>query len=64
MSHTFISYSRRDTELVDNFVASLQKAGLDIWLDREDIKAGNSWRVQIVEAIDDCDAFVLMLSGN
>lgn len=64
MSHTFISYSRRDTELVDNFVSHLQKAGLDIWLDREDIKAGNSWRVQIVEAIDDCDAFVLMLSGN
>ncbi len=62
MSHIFISYSRRNIETVDKFVNTLAQTGMDIWLDREDIKAGDSWRVQIVEAVDGCDAFVLMLS--
>lgn len=64
MSQIFISYSRRDVEIVDKIVAALEQAGMSVWIDREDIRAGNSWRVQIVEAIDTCDAFVLMLSGN
>jgi len=64
MAHVFVSYSRRNKEFVDDIVAQLEAAGLHIWIDREDIKAGKSWRVQIVEAIDTCDAFVLMLSSH
>jgi len=64
MGHIFISYSRRDIEMVDQIASAMGKAGLEFWIDREDIKAGNSWRVQIVEAIDTCDAFVLMLSSS
>ena len=64
MTHVFVSYSRRDKEVVDRIVAAMEQTGMKIWIDREDIKAGNSWRVQIVEAIDTCDAFVLMLSSN
>ena len=64
MNDIFTSYSRRDTATVEKFVTALTQAGLKIWIDREDILAGNSWRLQIVEAIDTCDAFVLMLSGN
>jgi hypothetical protein len=64
MSHIFISYSRRDTDTVNRFVAELTGAGLQVWIDRDDIKVGNTWRVQIVEAIDTCDAFVLILSRN
>jgi hypothetical protein len=64
MGDIFISYSRRDAELVDQFVAALARQGIKAWVDREDIKVGNSWRVQIVEAIDTCDVFVLMLSAN
>lgn len=64
MSHVFVSYSRRDKEVVDRIVHAMEQSGMKIWIDREAIKAGNSWRVQIVEAIDTCDAFVLMLSSN
>jgi len=64
MGQIFISYSRRDKETVDHIVEAMGNTGLDVWIDREDIKAGNQWRVQIVEAIDTCDAFVLMLSPN
>jgi hypothetical protein len=64
MGQIFVSYSRRDTEMVDRTVDLICKAGLDVWLDRHKIRAGNQWRVQIVQAIDTCDAFVLMLSPN
>ena len=64
MSEVFTSYSRRDTELVDHVVEEMKESGLSVWIDREAIKAGNQWRVQIVQAIDTCDAFVLMLSPN
>jgi len=64
MSHFFISYSRRDLEIVDKYVHALAEMGMNAWVDREDIKVGNSWRVQIVEAIDTCDAFVFFLSSN
>jgi hypothetical protein len=64
MGQVFTSYSRRDTETVDTIAGKLSQAGMNIWIDREAIKAGNSWRVQIVRAIDTCDAFVLMLSNN
>jgi len=64
MGQVFISYSRRDTETVDQIAEQMKEAGLDVWVDREAIKAGNTWRVQIVQAIDTCLAFVLMLSPN
>ncbi|HET9588025.1 MAG TPA: TIR domain-containing protein [Anaerolineales bacterium] len=64
MAQVFTSYSRRDTETVDTIVGRMTEAGIDVWIDREDIKAGNTWRVQIVEAIDTCAAFVLILSPN
>ena len=64
MTQVFTSYSRRDTETVDTIVAKMAQAGINVWIDREAIKAGNTWRVQIVQAIDTCHAFVLMLSPN
>jgi hypothetical protein len=64
MSRIFVSYSRRDLEIVDSIVEKIENAGMSVWIDRDDIKAGKTWRVQIVEAIATCDAFVLMLSPN
>ena len=64
MSHIFISYSRRDTATVDKIVERLEKAGIDVWIDREGIHAGRQWRIQIVEAIDTAKAFVLNVSES
>jgi hypothetical protein len=64
MEQVFTSYSSRDAQPVDTIVGRLSQAGLRVWLDRAEIKAGNAWSVQIVEAIDTCPAFVLMLSPN
>ena len=64
MAQVFTSYSRRDTETVDTIVEKMSQAGISVWIDRSEIKAGNTWRVQIVKAIDTSQAFVLMLSPN
>ena len=64
MGHIFISYSRQDRDVVDSIITKLEEAGLDIWVDRDDIKAGRQWRMQIVRAIDAADSFVISLSPN
>ena len=64
MGHIFVSYSRHDLEVVDCIVGKIENTGIKVWIDRDDIKAGKTWRAQIVQAIDTCDAFVLMLSSN
>lgn len=64
MGQVFISYSRRDVDVVEDIVTQLEAAGIKVWLDREAIKPGQQWRKQIVEAIDTAEAFVLNLSPN
>ena len=64
MTQVFTSYSRRDTETVDTIVEKMSQAGIDVWIDRSDIQAGDRWRVQIVRAIRTSPAFVLMLSPS
>src|SRR5215813_4449249 len=64
MGKIFVSYSRRDLQAVDYIAGKIENAGISVWLDRDDIKAGKTWRAQIVQAIDTCDAFVLMLSSH
>lgn len=62
MRHIFISYSRIDSEMVDHIVANLEHDGFNVWIDREEIKAGELWQEAIVHAVDDAYSFVLMLS--
>lgn len=64
MAQIFISYSRRDKTFVDELVHDLTDTGYDIWLDREDIVGGESWRTSIVEGISSCSAFVLIVSPH
>jgi hypothetical protein len=64
MAHIFISYAHSDTDAVDRLTGRLSDASYDIWIDREDIRAGDQWRRQIVEAVKACDVFIITLSPN
>jgi len=65
MSKIFFSYSRKDSGFVDQLIEKLESYGVDVWVDRGDILAGiATWRQQIVEAIIDCQVFVIVLSPN
>jgi hypothetical protein len=64
MGHIFISYSRKDTPVVNRLISELTKAGHHVWVDRADIKGGEQWRRQIVAAIESSDVFLLILSPH
>lgn len=44
------------------YVELLRKYGLDVWIDESGINASSEWAEQIVNAITDCDVFILFLS--
>ncbi|MBI3741212.1 MAG: toll/interleukin-1 receptor domain-containing protein, partial [Chloroflexi bacterium] len=60
----FISYSRKDTEFVVRLTASLETRGIQAWTDQGAIIAGDAWRRQIVDAIETCKVFLVVLSPS
>jgi len=64
MGHTFVSYSRKDSEIVDRLVKKLEAAGFDVWIDRGGIQGGEQWMERIVNALDRSDAIIAVLSPN
>jgi len=63
-AHLFISYSRKDREVVDRLAARLEKAGYQVWIDRKGILGGVEWRKAIPREIGRAEAFLLMISPN
>ena len=59
----FLSYSRRDSELVCRLCGDLEASGLQVWMDRNDIEAGTHWRTSIVNGIESCKVFLLVVSA-
>jgi hypothetical protein len=64
MFDLFISYSRQDSGLVRLLRAPLTSAGLSVWIDHSGIQLASSWSGEIVDPIDGCKAFVVMLSPS
>ncbi len=62
MADIFISYSRQDSEQANLLTELLTSAGLSVWIDRSGIEAATSWSEEIVDALDSCKAFIVMLS--
>ena len=62
MADIFISYSRQDSEHADVLAELLTSAGLSVWIDKRGIEAASSWSQEIVVALDECSAFIVMLS--
>ncbi len=58
----FVSYSREDHAAAERLRAALNAHGKAVWLDAEDIVAGENWSVRITRAIEACNAFMFVLS--
>ena len=61
MSDIFISYKREDEVRVGRLARALEKAGFDIWWDRG-LPGGESWRTNIVNALDAARCVVVVWS--
>ena len=64
MPDIFISYSRKDSEQAEQLAERLRTRGIEVWIDKSGIEAAKSWSKEIVRAIDECKAFVVLLSSN
>ena len=64
--HVFLSYSRRDGAFVRGLAADLERRGIDVWLDTEDLVApdDDQWRRSIVQGIRQSAALVVVLSPH
>jgi tetratricopeptide (TPR) repeat protein len=60
----FISYSHKDSTFVSVLGNALIGEGYSVWFDQEALELGDHWREEIVVAIRECDAFVIVLSPN
>ncbi|MBZ5622716.1 MAG: TIR domain-containing protein, partial [Acidobacteriia bacterium] len=59
----FVSYARRDgAELALRLQKDLTAAGFDVWLDAHRIGGGDSWTVEIEEAIDRAQVVLALLT--
>lgn len=61
-AHVFISYSRRDYHFAESLALHLLKHGVPAWLDVKDLVPGVEWERDLMRAIDEAGAVVLVAS--
>ena len=59
----FISYSSQDREFVDKFALQLVQKKVPVWLDRWELRAGDSLITKIQEAVGGASALLVILSN-
>jgi hypothetical protein len=60
----FVSYSHKDKPRIEPIVSMIEQTGRKVWIDRTDITGQAGWAGQIVRAIRQSRAVVLMASPN
>src|SRR5215470_58139 len=59
----FLSHSHEDKEIAQQLAEALRRAGVDVWLDKWEIKPGDSIVRKIFEeGLKDCTLFLILLS--
>jgi HEAT repeat protein len=62
MSHIFISYYQGDADFAAVLSIHLEKAGFDTWMDKNRLRPGQDWSVEIDEAITNSHALIVIMS--
>jgi TIR domain len=62
--HTFISYNSKDYRFVDRLTTGLRALGVRVWLDRVEIRPGDSLRGRLQAAIENAEHVIVVLSDN
>jgi TIR domain len=61
----FVSYAAPDLEIARYVVSQLQKAGLLVWFDKEQIEPGADWKETLREAAEErCGFFLSLISAS
>jgi hypothetical protein len=60
----FISYPSQQRALAESLRLALEGEGHDVFTDRADLDAGESFHGELREAVEDCDAFVFLITPH
>jgi len=60
----FISYSRKDSDIVFPIVKKLEDNGLSVWIDRDGVESGDAFKSVIVGGIKKSNIFLFFSSAN
>jgi hypothetical protein len=60
----FISYCRDDISQAVSLCRALEEAQIDVWMDKQELRAGAAWEAQIEANIARCSVFVPLISRN
>ncbi|HKX59461.1 MAG TPA: TIR domain-containing protein [Steroidobacteraceae bacterium] len=60
----FISYASQDEEAARRICEALRAAGLQVWLDKSELRGGDAWDAQIKKRIHDCTLFIPVVSAH
>ncbi len=58
----FLCHANEDKPYVERLYSKLKDAGIEPWLDKENLRAGDIWYTEIREAIDSVDYFLVLQS--
>lgn len=62
--HVFVSYKHNEKEFADALIEQLQGAGFNVWLDTEQLRAGENWRESINHAIKDAFGMIVVITPD
>ena len=58
----FASYSRHDIEAVRRVVTAIEAAGVDVWVDSEELQPGTNWQASIQAALEQSAGLLAFVS--
>ena len=64
MSDVFVSYAHVDSDFVELLRIKLEEAGINVWVDHTNLKAGTNWRTNVDEGIKNSIVLVLVMSSK
>ncbi len=64
MTTVFLSYSTKDHHFAELVTLELGKAGIKVWRDRDNLRAGADWRQDIERGIVESSVILVALSDN
>lgn len=62
MSHIFISYNQADADFAAILSIHIEKAGIDTWMDKNRLRPGQDWSIEIDDGIQSAHALVVVMS--
>ncbi|MEO8613062.1 MAG: HEAT repeat domain-containing protein [Chloroflexota bacterium] len=62
--HVFVAYKHEEKPFVDMLIRQVEMAGFKVWVDAEQLRAGENWREEINYAIKDSFALVVVVTPD